>query len=1096
MKSALIEFAPSDDELDMETGGDGLTYASITAPILPFTQLDNRHFEILAYLILREKAGEHTFYNDVSLLPTGADNGRDVLLRRGKVTGVVQCKRYASKLGLNDLLIEILRFALYAVRDSKLAPMPNTRYEIWTASGLTKGALEFVDSEDSKTIIQSEFPKLIERARGNIVSLKQHTDERMDQTELRKAIEIASNLKLAHVGPEAIVSDLSKYTHIRRLFFRTLDDRPTHASNEEIDILVDKLRVAQLCKLEKTGRYRPDYYVERKSLKATFENFLQDSCRGFVMIGGSGQGKTSWAANLLASPPDGLTTLLIQAEQIQASDRNPIDTIVRLITAQPLKGVSQIEIDQSIWTWLDTGNRLLVVDGLDRVPAAIQLTLSQWVEQALDITDKASVRLVLTARSEAWKSIQSQNSGLNGRFFTRKNISKQFATSHKLENLAPEEANKVYAAYGVAERDHRGAKLNSPSLISTFAKLRAKAPSVVTRLSILETVYLEVKGELRLSGVGPIITTNVLNWIGDQLAISSDGWISQHTDDTLLKALEVLVSNDRLLFQNGLLRLEMDDFAELLLAKRLRLETINRDLGDSRNHPIFMGAVSLFFAIAESNGDARSGLRVLLEGSEINQSDGFITSPEKLYPDQLLTDKFCRIEAIAGSILELESPKLVADCAKKVVTLWTPINLFLSGTKLGEMINEIDLPGRDRFDMVLPLLKGDDTDDWRDKYWSNKMGGRFVTPFTTAIERSVFEAPEAMLSDLFTLSVDPDRSQSAVGSTLLYRAAQYVPEKVLKAAWEARKKHPSAFGIVLLAAPLATAQFLARVELNDFAERNLAVMRMWKIVHLNITKSSNFDDGKIIRMAIDSLLVKVKDLSLRPWLLISRLKLEGSEVLLNELRHQWGDVPDEIYWNALSLLEEGEASKKLILLLEGKEPSRDVMQIIETVQVLSTDVIVDFDILNKSLLKYAAQSLEQSRAVARAIEGMLYRQKSLLLPSLEKTASQLAASQDDQTRLPLIFYAGSPVAEKSVWGEIASRERLLEILVEHETGGNLNQLVWKIIQTANERSDPQRHLNLLAQRFGGESVRAVAQLNLVMYDAKDLNLEFKDIDQH
>ena len=127
---------------------------------------------------------------------------------------------------------------------------------------------------------------------------------------------------------------------------------------------------------------------------------------------------------------------------------------------------------------------------------------------------------------------------------------------------------------------------------------------------------------------------------------------------------------------------------------------------------------------------------------------------------------------------------------------------------------------------------------------------------------------------------------------------------------------------------------------------------------------------------------------------------------------------------------------------------------------------------------------------------MLYRQKSLLLPSLEKTASQLAASQDDQTRSLLIFYAGSPGAEKSVGGEIASRERLLEILVEHETGGNLNQLVWKIIQTANERPDPQRHLNLLAQRFGGESVRAAAQFHLSMYDGKDLDFEFKDIDQH
>ncbi|MGX1395138.1 hypothetical protein AB7M70_004547 [Bradyrhizobium japonicum] len=138
------EYALSETDINGETRGDGLIHVVARSPALPLLELDNRHFEILAYLILREKAGSSTFYDAVSLLRTGADKGRDILLRRGAVTGVVQCKRKADRIGREDLMTEILRFALYAAREPQLAPTAGTRYEIWTASGLTERAREFV----------------------------------------------------------------------------------------------------------------------------------------------------------------------------------------------------------------------------------------------------------------------------------------------------------------------------------------------------------------------------------------------------------------------------------------------------------------------------------------------------------------------------------------------------------------------------------------------------------------------------------------------------------------------------------------------------------------------------------------------------------------------------------------------------------------------------------------------------------------------------------------------------------------------------------------------------------------------------------------
>lgn len=83
---ATSEYVPSDTELDAEPGGDGLTHLVGGSPGLPLLELDDRHFEILAYLILREKVGTSTFYDAVSLLRTGADGRRiDSAFPRGEV---------------------------------------------------------------------------------------------------------------------------------------------------------------------------------------------------------------------------------------------------------------------------------------------------------------------------------------------------------------------------------------------------------------------------------------------------------------------------------------------------------------------------------------------------------------------------------------------------------------------------------------------------------------------------------------------------------------------------------------------------------------------------------------------------------------------------------------------------------------------------------------------------------------------------------------------------------------------------------------------------------------------------------------------------
>lgn len=1065
------EFVPGDADVVAETGGDGLTHVVARSPALPLLELDDRHFEILAYLTLREKAGSSTFYDTVSLLRTGADKGRDVLLRRGRVTGVVQCKRKAGRIGREGLMAEILRFALYAAREPQLVPAPGTRYEIWTASGITERAREFIEASDAASLMRAELPALIDRARGNIVSLQPHGDKTRDDTELALAIDIAAGLVLEHVGPEAIASDLGGFPQVRRQFFRSPDDGPTHASVSEINELVAKLRQEQLGNLTASGRYRPDRYVARDALDRAFANFLLDPRRTFVLVGGSGQGKTSWSARLLASPPNGRTTLFIPAEQISASDRNPIDTIARLLTARPLSGVPQTEIDQSVWTWLDAGNRLLVVDGLDRVRANVLEILPQWLGSAVDITRKASVRLVLTARREVWTLVHSQLSGFGERLFGAEDANEK-SSSYSLGNLDAGEAEEVYVAYGVSPAQHRGARLRSPSLIALFAGLRAKAPAIVTRLSILEAERQEVERELRSAGMGAIAADRVLSWLGDQLRTSADGWIAVVDDANLAEPLETLVTSDRLILQNGFLRLDSDDLAELLMARRLTLEATIRSLDDGRTNPIFMGAVSIAIAMTETMGSADAALGALLDDAPPGRSG--------------------RLEAAAGAILEIQSPNLLAHRIRQTVKLWNEPNLALFASKLGTMINEVALPGRIRFEIVLPLVGGEDADDWRDKYWRGDMPGRWISAFTTAIERSLSEEPEGMLTELIELSGSQDVTRSGVGSTLLYRAAELSPGPAIEAAWSAQREFPDAFRVASIAAPAAAARFLASIELSSPAVASFVTKRLWSVAHFDGMAEDGSELAEAVRDAADTMLSCVTDSPLRATLLILRLEAERSKQLLDELRARWIDIPDELYWSALGVLGTDDASKRLAGLMEGKEPHRGVAEIIKAA-AMQTSNIMNPAILAGPLVLYAELSPQQSRAAAGAVEGMLYSQPDPGPPELEAIASKLAASEDDKTRAQLIYYAGSVIRGEATPGEIARRERLLTILIKHETGENVRQLVWKIIESAPERPSPQRHLNELIRRFGGDTVRKSIGVFRNFPGAKYLDLDFDDL---
>lgn len=1036
------EYTPDEETLRAELGSRaGLTHVTAQAPLLPLTELDPRHFEILCYYLLSEEAGSESFFDSVSLLRAGADKARDILLRRGAVTGIAQCKRLARPMGQNAIATEILRFALYAVRDRSLMPQPGTQYQFWTASGLTEEARQLIDAPDSEAKLRALLPGLFVGARSNHVTLRVLPDKAADHAEELEALEIAARLRLAHVGPEAIARKLHRHPGIRRQFFRSPEDGPLQASNAEIDRLVERLCKNQLARMRSDGRLDVKPYVARAGLAAAFADFLEAPARLFTVIGGSGQGKTSWIAQLLKTTPAGRAMVMIPAERIAPSDRTPVDTLERMLTAQRLEGIAPERLDQALWSWLDADNRLLAVDGLDRVVSDVRETLPGWLEAALDLTDSASVRLILTARREAWAHLSSQVSRLKNLAFSGEGGS-NFA-SFELAALDRDEAERVYRAYGVASDQHRGARLHSPALIALFAKLYGSGGEIVTRYDILALEHQNLLTETKAAGIGSVSANRALDWLGDQLLVANDGWITSDPPSDVVPTLDVLVERDRLIQRESGLRLDVDDIAEFLLARRMDIDDAIKALDAGRDDPLFVGAIALLVARREEQGRADAALEKLLSDARPGLS--------------------AHLDAVARALLELRDPAAVEKRIKQAIGLWQDNNLMLVASNLGEMLIEIALPGRMRFDLLRPLLDGEDADDWRGKYWQGNQVGRWISRWAMAAERATDEDPVGLLPQLIELAGNEDPLHKAVGEFLLFRAAQAAPEAALRESWAHRLRVPSAIEVPIAAAPIAAAKFLAEVELTTPDVENFVVERLWRIVlenHEDLGHAAELT--KALGAAASSLLTKIDAPPLRATLRVIQLRAGEDIQATEELALLWSAVPNLVFWDAVSVLGE-DGLPRVQDLLAREPPEGRRKWLLSTMPGHIFESIAPAPLL-EMLQVLITRGPEDASIAANVLEIMLYRFSPAALPSLEDLALEVACSPLDEARSKLIYYAGSPHRGETdpEENEIARRERLLDALVAHETGGTLDQLVWKIIESSGERPDPLTRLFELA----------------------------------
>lgn len=510
-----------------------LPYFVAQADVFPLGQLDHRRFEVLAEQLLKGEQKADSAYDAVALMAEGADRGRDIVLyRSGRPVGVVQCKRYHRSIGLGAIVDEAIKFVLAGILDPNLLPDDDVgfSYGFWTAFDLTAEGRRLFDETDAMmATVAILVPDAVKRLRKKYKSLRPpHEQTRAGQDLDAEAVQVAltrlPKWTWTHTGGEAIAAALNRQRDVRRRFFRGHND-PDRVLPAEVDALFDALRDRQILDWEERNRAITIEKVQRRTLDQHYEIFLASGKSVMAVIGGAGLGKSSWAIQLLGRSKPGLQIHLLRGEDIDPGDDNALQSLLRVLSQRNPGEHAAGALAAGFWAWLDGDNRILVIDGLDRVGSTVRERLFNWLDNTLGLARYGPVRFVLTSRSEQWRALRPQLQGLEQRFFDPDSegefhFGQAWGGAVPLERLDDEETASFHAAFGL---DAARRALRTPSLIANAA--RGADRGLTTRLAVFRSRLIAAETELHARGYGRWAVQEAFRHIGRLLLLVDDGRI-------------------------------------------------------------------------------------------------------------------------------------------------------------------------------------------------------------------------------------------------------------------------------------------------------------------------------------------------------------------------------------------------------------------------------------------------------------------------------------------------------------------------------------------------------------------------------------------
>lgn len=142
-----MDFIP-EDEIDNETSK--LQNTDPISPVVvmyPYKSMDHRQFEILCYRLLKAELTD--FFEDsdikVKLMKGVQDEGQDIaFVKSNSIFGVVQCKRYASKVKYDQVIRELLKVIMYLIKEDNYCDFK--KYIFISPDGCNTEANKFISN--------------------------------------------------------------------------------------------------------------------------------------------------------------------------------------------------------------------------------------------------------------------------------------------------------------------------------------------------------------------------------------------------------------------------------------------------------------------------------------------------------------------------------------------------------------------------------------------------------------------------------------------------------------------------------------------------------------------------------------------------------------------------------------------------------------------------------------------------------------------------------------------------------------------------------------------------------------------------------------
>jgi hypothetical protein len=260
-------------------------------------------------------------------------------------------------------------------------------------------------------------------------------------------------------------------------------------------------------------------------------------------------------------------------------------------------------------------------------------------------------------------------------------------------------------------------------------------------------------------------------------------------------------------------------------------------------------------------------------------------------------------------VTELKSKVLVRGILGDMLRAWTDANLFLNVSPLVRLLDEVDLPPLERLEAAMVLAVGEDTWDWRGKYFRNPAcaADRLVTGFGRAAASAIADDPEAALGFLLGLAEKAEASKEggfntydSVLSGLISLAIDGAPEAAARTAWRTRGTDRDwLLDRVTTNQPEAVASLLGSLSVHKHDD-NAAIDCLWRVTRE--PPQERADDvhfRKAVGAAAAAHLQHAVSAPQVVRLLVAKLLGSPDHDGEAQLSALWDHVDDEVFWLAV-----------------------------------------------------------------------------------------------------------------------------------------------------------------------------------------------------